>query len=307
MPEIGHTSKSQKIISVIAISLISFVGLEALVRIGNLYDPEVYHQVSIYIYASGFIYLFLLIWLYFIFDLHFKDPDHINAATLAKSIGRRFKHFTVWEHFRYFQNFLILPGLLYWGSVILIGINFHHTRLQQFIAVVTGTALVVVYSLFKEVFRQRLLPIQNSHFVALTYVKIYAAWLVYAGSLGIVWYYCFRPSAFYLVVFLVTLMLLYQALFQFCTITLRNIGYAVLGALTMSLISFFVYRAWNVNYFSAGLFLTAVYNLIWSLLYHSIKKTLTWQVVFEQFAIFLLIVVMVFGVTNFRAVIDRCV
>ncbi|MDB4940074.1 MAG: hypothetical protein JWO40_499 [Candidatus Doudnabacteria bacterium] len=294
-------SKTHRAISVIAISLISFVGLELLVYINNLYLTQTYIMVSFYIY------FFMLLWLYFIFDLHFKDRDYLDAKTITRTIGRRFKHFAVWENFRYFQNFLILPGLLYWGSIVLIGINFGHLKLQHFIAVTTSLALVVAYSLFKEVFHQKQAPITNSHFVMLTYIKVYASWLVYAGSLGIVWYYCFKPIVFYVVVFLVTLMLLYQALFQFCKITLQNLGLAVLVSLVMALTSFFVYQFWNVNYFSAGLFLMAFYNFLWNILYHLIKKTLNGQVFLEQLTIFILIVVMVFGVTNFKAKIERCV
>ncbi len=297
-------SKLHRSISVVIISLISFAGLEALIYIRNLYDPDIYGQTNVYAIASGVVYLFLVIWLHFIFDLHFKDRDHLDAVTLGRSMYRRFKHFTVWEHFRYFQNFLILPGLLFWGSVILIGINFGHLKLQQFIAVVTSLALVFVYSLFKEVFHQKDLPIENNHFVILTYVKIYASWLVYAGGFGIVLYYGFPEHVFYLVTFLVTLMLLYQALFQFCDITLRNIGYAVLIAAALMVISVLVYRNWNVNYFSAGLFMTAFYNYLWNMLYHTIKKNLTWRRFYEQTALFFLIVVMVFGVTDFKARID---
>jgi hypothetical protein len=294
-------SKSHKLISVLVISIISFAGLESLVYINNLYQPQ------FYIMMSGYFYLFLILWLHFLFDLHFKDPDHLDAQTLLKTIYRRFKHFLVWENFRYFQNFLILPGILYWGSIILIGINFGHLKLQHFIAAATSIALIVAYSLFKEVFHQKQAPIQNNHFVILTYLKIYAAWLIYAASLGIVWYYCFKPWVFYLVVFIVTLMLLYQALFQFCKITLQNLGYAVLVSIGLSVVSYFVYQYWNVNYFSAGLFLMAFYNFLWNILYHQIKKTLTLKTIFEQLAVFALIVVMVFGVTNFRSKIDRCI
>jgi hypothetical protein len=293
-------SKTHKAISVFVISLISFIGLESLVYINNLYQPQ------IFIMASGYVYLFLVIWLHFIFDLHFKDTQHLDATTLWRSIVRRFKHFMVWEHFRYFQNFLILPGLIYWGSIILIGINFQRDRIQHFIAIASSIALVCAYSLFKEVFHQKQTPIQNNHFIVLTYVKVYASWLVYAGSLGIVWYYCLSTWTFYAVVFLVTLMLLYQALFQFCKITLQNLGYAVLVSILMSVASYFVYQNWNVNYFSAGLFMTALYNLFWNLLYQTIKGTRTPRAIAEQFAIFLLIVIMVFGVTNFNAKIDRC-
>jgi len=302
--EIKIQSKIHKGISVIAISLISFFGLEALVYIRNLYDPDVYGQTNVYAIASGIVYLFLVIWLHFIFDLHFKDREHLSAKSLGHSLWRRFKHFMVWEHFRYFQNFMILPGLLFWGSVVLIGINFGHFKLQQFIAVVTSVALVISYSLFKEVFHQKDLPVEDNHFVLLTYIKVYASWLVYAGAFGIVVYYGFKPAVFYVTVFLVTMMLLYQALFQFCRITLQNIGFAVLISCALTLIAVLVYHNWNVNYFSAGLFMTAFYNYLWGMLYHTIKKNLTWRRFYEQTALFFLIVVMVFGVTDFKARID---
>jgi hypothetical protein len=294
-------SKTHRFISLLAISIISFVGLESLVYINNLY------QIPIYVMASGYIYLLLLIWLYFLFDLHFKDRGHLDALTIWHSVKRRIKHFHSWEHFRYFQNFLILPGVLYWSSIILIGINFGHQKLQHFIAVATSLALVFSYSMFKEVFHQKELPINNNHFIVLTYVKVYAAWLVFSGSLGIVWYYCLNPHLYYALTFAVTLMLLYQALFQFCTINLKNVTYAVLISLGIAVASVFVYDKWNVNYFSAGLFLTAVYNFCWNLLYHHIKKTLDIRVLFEQTALLVLLLVMVFGITNFRARIERCI
>ncbi len=294
------SARFQRIVSVITISIISFVGLEALVYINNLYQNQVY------IMASGYIYLIMLIWLYFLFDLHFKEAD-IGGMGVWKAIGRRFKYFASWDHFRYFQNHLIMPGILYWGAIILIGINFGHHKLQQFIAVVTSFCLVVSYGLFKEVFHNRLMPISNNHFVLLSYVKIFASWLAYAGSLGIVWYYCFPPHVFYFFTFMVTLMLLYQALFQLSEYKAKYLGNILAVSAFMTIISYYVFQNWNVNYFSAGLFMTAVYNFFWNMLHHSIRKTLTAQIFLEQLAILALIIIMVFGVTNFNAKIDRCV
>lgn len=305
MPEHKHMTVWHRTVSVITISLISFVGLESLVYIRNLYDPEIYRQSPIYIEASGLIYLILLFWLSFIFDLHFRNREPITATGLWHKFKNRFRHLVNWEHLRFFQNYLILPGLIYWGSIILIGINFGHVKLQQFIAVVSSLALVVAYTFFKEIFRRKTTPIDDNHFVILTYVKLYASWLVYAGALGIVWYYDFSPLMFYAVIFLVTMMLLYQALFQFGEVRPRNVGYIFAISLGLSLSSYFVYRFWNVNYFSAGLFMTAIYNFLWFMLYHGIKKTMNRQVVMEQLAILAVIIVMVLGVTNFKARIDR--
>lgn len=289
----------QRAISVAAISIISVVGLEALVYINNLY------QTQIYIMAAVYIYLIMLIWMYFLFDLHFKEKQ-VTPHNLFRAIAHRFKYFASWEHFRYFQNHLILPGILYWGSIILIAINFGHYRLQHFIAIATSFSLVIAYGLFKEVFHNRLLPIRNNHFVILSYVKVYASWLAYAGALGIVWYYCFPEHVFYGFVFLVTAMLLYQALFQLSEYKAKHISSVLAVSAIMSLLSYYVFQNWNVNYFSAGLFMTAVYNFLWNMLHHSIRKTLTAQILLEQVAILILLVIMVFGVTNFNAKIDRC-
>ncbi len=289
----------QRVIAVLAISAISFFGLESLVYIANLY------QTQIYLEASIFIYFFLIVWLHFIFDLHLRE-HHIDARSISHALGLRFKHFLVWNNFRHFQNYLILPGLIYWSSIILIAINFGHTELQNFIALISSFCLVVCYTLFKEIFHSRFAPLENSHFVILAYVKLYCAWLVYSAALGIVWYYCFSPWLFYLLIFVSSFMLLYQALFQYAQLGFWHIIEIFFISLIVAVASFFVYKYWNVNYFSAGLFLTAIYNLCWTLLFHKVNKTLAPEIIVEQLAIFLLMMVMVFGTTNFHSKIGRC-
>ncbi len=290
-------SKGHKIIAIGVISLIAFFGLESLAYISNLYQMQLFLQVS------AFIYLFMLIWLHFLFDMHFKDQSLI-PKNLAHAVAIRIRHFTRWEHFRYFQNYLILPGILYWGAVILIGINFQQYKLQQFVIFATSISLIICYTFFKEIFHRR--EVNTNHFIILTYVKLYASWLIYAASLGIIWYYCFSPTIFYIVIFLVTFMLLYQALFQFAALSLKHVFHILIISVLLSASSYFVYKLWNVNYFSAGLFMTAVYNFLWNVFYHRINKTLNLRVLGEQLTIFILIVVMVLGVTNFKARIDRC-
>jgi hypothetical protein len=288
----------QRVISVVTISLISFLGLESLVLINNLY------QERIYILSSIYFYVLLLIWLHFIFDLHFKEKA--IGSSIAHSIYLRFRHFLHLKTFFNFQNYLILPAVLYWGAVILIGINFGHTQLQQVIAIVTSLALVIVYTLFKEIFRHRFVSLHNRHFILLTNVKIYASWLVYSAAVGITWYYCFPASLLYAFIFLVTFMLMYQALFQFHELTREHV-WAIIGvSMVLTVASFFVYSYWNVNYFSAGLFMTGIYNFTWSMLYHTLKKTLTKEVFLEHLAILAVILVVVIGGTNFKAQIDRC-
>lgn len=297
----AYKSTWHRVISTSAIFFCLLIGFESLVIISNL------NQNQIYVEISGFVYLILLFWLYFLFDLHFRDREHFTAQTLLHAIGKRFKHFARWENLRYFQNYLILPGILYWGAVILIAINFNHFKLQHFVAVASALALTLSYSMFKEVFNDKTATINNNHFIILVYVKLFASWLAYSAALGIVWYYCFPTWFFYMAIFLVAIMLLYQSLFQFCALSFHNFMIVLSIACAVTLSAVFVYKFWNVNYFSAGLFMTAIYNFGWSLFYHKIQKTLSLQVLMEQIAILALILVMVFGVTNFNARIDRCV
>ncbi len=302
MPETkAKHSNYQRIVSLFAVSLLSFAGLELLVYINHVYVEN----NILYNKLAGIIYLLLFLWLNFIFDLHFRE-DHLTADSLWHAIKLRFKHFVSWEKFRHFQNYLILPSIIYWGSVLLIGINLDHAVLQQFIAIVSGLSLVIVYTLFKEVFHNKITPIKESHFLTLSYIKLYACWLAYASLLGIIWYYCFPPHVFYFTVALVTLMLLYQALFQFANVNLSHILLIVIITIAMGFVSFFVFNLWNVNYFTAGVFMVAVYNLFWNFLFNGINKKISKGLIFEQLAIFILVVVMLFGSTNFRAKIDRC-
>ena len=129
--------------------------------------------MQLYLQASGMIYFFMILWLYF-FRCSLQEQSLISS-NLSHFVVLRFKHFLKWEHLRYFQNYLILPGILYWGAVILIGINFQQYKLQQFIIIATSISLITCYTFFKS-FHKR--EISTNHFIILTYVKLYASWLI---------------------------------------------------------------------------------------------------------------------------------
>ena len=288
-----------RVVALLAVVIIALTGFEALVYVNNLYQPVLYIQLS------GFIYLIFIFWTMFIFDLHFKQ-FFSGPGNVWQVLKTRFHYMGKWEHFRHFQNYLVLPGIIYWGSIVIIGINFGHYKLQQFIVSASVLSLIGVFALLKEIFRVKQTPINNNHFLILGYIKLYAAWLIYSAALGIVWFYCFPPHVFYLVIYLTTFMLLYQACFQFAALRFRNVLAIFIISLAVAIGSYFVYQYWNVNYFSAGLFLAAIYNLLWSSMFHIIRKSLTKETLLEQLAIFALIVIMVFGLTNFNARILRC-
>ena len=289
-------------ISVAAITLISLIGLEGLAAMNNLYQPAQYVYLAVAVYAVQ------LFWLAFVFDLHFRDRGTAagDAESFAQALARRLRHLWSWHNLRHLLNAIVLPGIIYWGTVLLVGINFGHVGLQQVLVVTSTIALVACCSLFKEIFRTRQLPVPNAHFLVLYYAKIYAAWLAYAAMLGIVWYYCLPPATFYVLAFAVTFELKYQALYQYSSLTLRNVALAVVVALAMCAVSWFVFAYWNVNYFSAGLLMAAVYNLMWGTFFHSVNRHFTTENVFENMVLFVIMLVVVFGTTNFAERIARC-
>lgn len=297
-PKPDHHRLIHRIIEVSVVSLISFVGFEALITITNLYQPKIFIELS------GYIYLLLLIWMHLVFDLHFHEPG--TGRSLLSQLKDRCRHFMVFRNFRHFQNYLILPGTIYWGTIILIGINFGHKPLQQILAVCSSIAMICSYTFFRMIFAREITEENQSRFLILTYVKVYSAWVLYAGALGVTWYYCLPLHVYALAIFTVTFLLIYQALFQFHALTLKTIVIIIGISLLMSAIAIGVYYYWNVNYFTAGLFLTAIYNFQWTLLFHNVRKTLTKAIWIEQITFLLLFMVLILGVTNFKERIDRC-
>ena len=299
-PVVG--SRLHHAISIAVISTLSIGGFEALAYMNNLYQPTRYINLALEVY------FFLLAWLVFIFDLHFRDRSTPlrEAESIGRAIAARFGHLVVWQNIRHLYNAAILPSIIFWGTVILVGINFGHVQLQQILIAASSVALVSCYTLFKEIFRTRELPVSNTRFLVLYYAKLYGSWLAYSASLGIVWYYCFPAGAFYAMAFGVTFILKYQALYQYGVLTPRNVAWALIGAVLMCIASYFIYIYWNVNYFTAGLLMTAFYNLMWGIFFHSVNKNFTKENILENFAIFILMVVLVFGTTNFAERIARC-
>jgi hypothetical protein len=301
-PQPVVSERQHHAISVAAVTLISFIGLEGLAAMNNLYQPAQYVYLAIAVYA------FQLLWLVFIFDLHFRDRGTPigDAESFLHALHVRFRHLYTWKNIRHLYNAAMLPGIIYWATVLLVGINFGHVELQQVLVVTSSVSLVVCYTLFKEIFRTKQLPVSNARFLLLYYAKLYAAWLAYAAALGVVWYYCFPAAAFYTLAFAVTFTLKYQALYQYNSLGFRNVALAAAVALAMCAVSYFVFAYWNVNYFSAGLLMAAVYNLMWGMLFHSVNQRFTRDNIFENLIIFVIMVVIVFGTTNFAERIARC-
>ncbi len=135
------TLRQQKLFSAISVAISVFGSLQALAYILNL------NQLAIFVHLSFWVYLYLIVKMSLLYDLHFKNPGAFaRAKILHENIAHwfvrswkigfsafwdRLSHVRKWEHFRQVQNYLVLPGLIFWSTVSLLYLNFGRIFLQQ--------------------------------------------------------------------------------------------------------------------------------------------------------------------------------
>lgn len=311
------TLKQQKLISTILISIVAFGGLEILAYIINLNQPVLFTK------AAFAIYLYLVLKITLLYDLHFKRPGalkraqarhesishwlHRSVRVVLSAFWDRISHLRKKHHFLQFQNYLILPGFLFWSTVILLYINMGNRRLQQIFVLLSGGAIVVVYWYLKEAFLRKTEKVDRDIFAALGAVKVFAAAIVYAGFLAILRRFCLEPNIFTAGIFSLTFLLMYQALFQHKLIDIKNIAWTLLISAVQALLGYFVYRYWGYNFYTAGILMAAIYNLMWGTFHYHLDKALSRRVFFEILLICAVIALMVLSVTNFKArLLDGC-
>lgn len=311
------THKTQKIIATLLIGFAVVAGFEALIYILNL------NQAAIYLQVAFWIFLYLMFNIVFLFDLHVKNPGswqrakqkhggvasyfYRQAKTFFSALWDRFEHLHRWSYIRQWLHFLLLPGFIFWASISLFYVNFNFIRIQQTIAVLSSTALILYYWYLKELFYRRKEIMDSDIFIALTVVKIYTIGLLYGAALSMLRYFCLPPLYFSAEVFGFTFLLLYQSLYQHRRINGYTLACAMLIAVMMAAIGQLVYLHWGYNYFTGAIFMAAAYNLFWGVFHYRLDHVLTRQSFFEIVLISVLIASMLFSVTNFRAkILDGC-
>ncbi|MBI4363249.1 MAG: hypothetical protein HY545_00165, partial [Candidatus Doudnabacteria bacterium] len=206
--------RKQKMLSTLIVSFGAFFGFEALSYILEIYQLKTYAYVAIYVY------LFHIFWLTFLFDLHFKNRgvltanlDYKGFALLRNALKMRFEHVFTWKYYRHYQNYLILPGLLYWSIAILLFLNPFKPLLKQIIIVLGSICMMVAYWYMKEFFSRRL-EAHELGIKVLAFVKIFAAFFIYSAIFGLTGF--FNLGIWFAVpaIFATTFLLVYQALFQ---------------------------------------------------------------------------------------------
>ncbi len=270
----------------------SFVGLIAIL---DLNEP------TLYIKTAFIVWLFFLLEIALLYDLHFKKHRGF------KELRKRFDHLWEKKFVKAWLHYLILPGLIYWGSLGIFFLNFGFPKIQQIVAGFSSIAIFLNFLYLKEIFSRGKEEVDSDIFVILSVVKIYAATLVFAASLGIVKSYCLETPYFVLAVFCLSFLLVYQALFQHRLISTRNLGKTLLISLAMALAAFAVLVFWNHNYFTAAVLLTVCYNLMWGIFHYHLDRALTLKAFWEIVIISVIVAGMIFSTTNFRArILDAC-
>ena len=309
--------RTQKIISSLLLSVCVVAGLQAMIYAANLY------QITTFLQISFWVYVFLLFKFTLLYDLHYKKPGAVAAAQgkhgsislgikkltfiIFSAFYERLRHFLHWQYFRHWQNYLVLPALIFWGTAALFYIYLGKLYKQQLIAVLSSLALIVCFWFLKEVFHRKKEKVDNDIFISLSAVKIYTAFIAFAGAFGLAKWFCLSSHFFVAMVFIVSFWLVYQAIFQHNAVCLKTVCFAVVLSGFVSLVSHLIFKYWSLNNFSAGVMLTTWYNFAWTMLHHKIDKELNWKYFFEHAIIAAVISVIIFSATDFSGtLINRC-
>lgn len=295
------SEQNHKFLSTLIISIGTFLGFAAVSFIIGIYQLKTALYVALYVYA------FHIFWLTFLFDLHLKKravlaTARINfsgAKLLLQAFKQRLDHLRQWKYLRHYQNYLVLPGLLYWASVILIFLNPFNSTLKQLIVFSASIAMSVAYWYMKEHISRRL-EAQDNWIRVLSLVKLFAAFLMYSAVIGVTRHYGYDVDFLLPAVITVTFLLIYQALFQHKLLNFQIFIWIVIISLAMGLVSLWVYNNWNTEYFTAGLVMLGVYNTLWGILHHHLDRTLTGKVIFEYLVMMALILSFLLASHNFN-------
>ncbi len=291
----------QKILSNIIVTFGAFLGFEALGYSFGLY------QLNDSLYLSFYIYAFHIFWLHFLFDLHLKNRGVLASARLNhrgikmfwEAFKLRFVYMANWNHFRHYQNYLVLPGMIYWSAVILLFLNPFKGQLKQLIIVSSTISMSVSYWYMKEHISRKLEA--SDHWIGiLSVVKLFGAFLVYSAVIGTTQYFDFGADFLVLATLTLTFLLIYQALFQHGFLKFRTFIWIIIISLAQSVVALWVYNNWNSEYFTAGIVMAATYNTFWGILHHYIENTLSKKVIFEYLAMMVLVVSFLFASHNFN-------
>jgi hypothetical protein len=265
------------------------------------------YQVQTFFTVAWYFYAFHVIWLAFFFDLHLKTggyverarEEHSGLAVFVEAFKNRVRHLYHWSYLRHYLNYLIMPSILYWSVVILMFLNPFHELFKDALIIISTASLSVAYWYLKQGF-SRHMEMHNVGLRVLGLVKILAAYLAYTALLALGWYFGLNLFLLVPVVFLVTFLVLYQALFQHKLLKLEVYPLILLVSTLLALVFAVVFQKWNINYYTAGLLVTAVYNVVWGMLHKYLDRSLNRKLMWEYIFMLLVIVSLILATHDFK-------
>jgi len=295
MKEEVLTDQQQKFIVVFIASLASFLGFQAVSEAIRVYQIDYFLSVSFYVY------LFLVFWQSFVFDLELRATYQWSRLdnSFWEAFKKRFHYLLEFRHFLNYQNYLILPGIIYWCTIILLYLNPFEILLKQAFIVGSTLALTVVFWYSRTIFYRHIEHKRNAR-QFLFRAKILGSYIAFAATIGISHYFGFDVMSAAIAVFALSYLLFHQAFFQHNALGFTSTVAMVVGAFIVAVTAAIVYLVWNANYFSAALAVTAVYNTVWGYIQHKhIDRDITRELVYEYLAALFVILVILVNTTNF--------
>lgn len=294
-------SLKHKITAVIIATVCVYFGFQALDLILGIYQVAAYFTVSWYVFA------FHVFWLTFIFDLHLKRSGHLAHARVhfkgARMVWEAFKnrtrHLYHWNYLRHYLNYLILPSILYWSVIILMYLNPFHELFKDALIIISTATIAVIYWHLKEAFSHHM-ELHRTGLKILGLAKIFTAYLFYTALIASGWYYGLDLSVLLPIVFILSFLLLYQALYQHRLLRWDVYPAILIFAMFMALVFASVFQNWNVNYYTAGLMVGVVYNGAWSVLHRYLDRTLTWKILWEYVFMLIVLISLILATHDFQ-------
>lgn len=294
MTYIIHPSKQKSIIVLLA-ALVSFFGFEA------ASESIASYQIPSFLAIAFYVYLFLVFLQTFVFDLKLKKIRSLGdfGQTFITGLKLRFAYLTEGRHWLHFQNYLILPGIIYWATIILLYLSpFDQWRKQTWV-ILSSLALAVAIWYLKTVFyahHDATPRTRQMIFLA----KVYGSYVAFGAVFGIARYFGYGAGWLWLTVFLLTFLLMYQALFQHHYVGFVMLKFLLFSGVSLGALAYLLYYLWNVNFYSGAFVLAAIYNTIWGIVHHKyIDRNLTREIVYEYLAVLFVVLVILIGTTNF--------
>lgn len=287
--------EKQKFVVVGVGAAVIFFGLQAASRAIALF------QISSFFSVSFYVYVFLIVWQTFVFDLHLKQARSWSGweNSVWRAVKTRFAYLAERHHWLSFQNYLVLPGVIYWSTVILIFLNPFRAALDQVWIAMATIMLASAFWYLKTVFyahHDAPKPVRQMIFL----VKLYASFAAFTAAFGISRFFGYGGGFLWLIVALMTFLLMYQALFQHHYIGPHILKFLFGSGVLLGALGYGMYFFWPVNYYSGALVLAAIYNTTWAIVHHKyIDENLTKELVYEYLAVLFVLLVIVFSSTNF--------